>query len=125
MYRVAVSTTFTARHRLTVPHAGPEGRLHEHRYHVELEVAGHKLDEHGYLVDVDALVEELDSFTTRYRESILNDQPAFEDRNPSIEYFARIAASFFDTNLDTDRLSALCVTVGEDDVARASYRLEY
>lgn len=120
MYRVSASTSFDAHHFLTVPDAGTEGEPHSHRYGIDLEVAGPRLNDHDYLVNVDDMVAELDAFADRYRDVSLNEQPAFEGHNPSIELFSRIACDFFRHRLPTDRLEAIAVTVSEDEVARAT-----
>ena len=70
---------------------GSENQRHSHHYQVEVELAGRRLDEHGYLVDIVDIETHLDALVAYiYRDQILNDLPEFAGLNPSIEHFARI-----------------------------------
>ena len=124
MYTVTVQRTFVAQHFLTVPDPGPEGDLHSHRYTAEVRLAGESLNEYGYLADIDAVEERVDATVDRYRDATLNDLPAFEGLNPSLEHFARIFGRRFDEELDAPEVDSVTVELREDDVARASHRRE-
>lgn len=121
-FRVAVERTFTARHELLVPEAGPEGRPHEHRYRVAAEFAGPELGEWGYLVDIEAVEAMLADIEDRYAGTLLNELPEFEDRNPSVERFARVIADRIAADLPDPVPTELCVRVWEGPNAWASYR---
>lgn len=121
MYTVAVSRTFTAQHFLTVPDAGPEGEWHTHTYELELQLRGESLNEHGYLVDIDAVSAALDRVGDRYEDEMLNDLPEFDGRNPSLEHFARILCDRLLGDIAAPDVEAATVRLWEDDAARASY----
>lgn len=123
MYAVAVETEFVAQHFLTVPDCGPENELHSHIYGLDVAFEGTELDEHGYLLDIEEIEAEVERVAARYRDETLNDLPEFEGLNPSVEHFSRIIAESIGERVPTDRLDAITVTVGEDDIARAAYTL--
>ena len=124
MYTVTVRHSFVAQHFLTVPDPGPEGDLHSHRYTAEVRLAGESLDEYGYLADIDAVEERVDATVDRYRDETLNDLPAFEGLNPSLEHFARIFGRRFESEFDAPEVDSVTVELREDDVAWASHRRE-
>lgn len=121
MYTVTVIEDFIAQHYLTVPNPGPEGEVHSHHYEVELALTGPELDEHQYLVDIDAVEAVLDTIRERYADALLNDQPNFEGQNPSIERFARVLWEFAAKELEIIQTKTLTVTVWEDETAKATY----
>ena len=122
MYTVAVKRDFVAQHYLIGGDWGAENELHSHHYVVELRLGGATLDRHGYLVDVVAIEQYLDSIVAYYRDKTLNDLPEFEDLNPSIEHFARILCQFLAKRITAPNLNALTVVIWENDIAWASYR---
>ena len=123
MYTVSVSRSFVAQHYLTVPDPGPEGELHSHHYSLEVTVESLDLDEYGYVVDIDELTAAVDDVADEFRDRILNDQPAFDGLNPSVEHFTRVVSDRLasDARLSSDRVSNLRVAMDEDDTARVSY----
>ncbi len=123
MYTVSVSRSFVAQHYLTVPDPGPEGELHSHHYSLEVTVESLDLDEYGYVVDIDELTAAVDDVADEFRDRTLNDQPAFDGLNPSVEHFTRVVSDRLasDARLSSDRVSNLRVAMDEDDAARVSY----
>lgn len=123
MYDVSVSRSFVAQHYLTVPDPGPEGELHSHRYGLEVTIRAPELDEYGYVVDIDELSAAVDGVAAEYRDRTLNDRPAFEGLNPSVEHFARIVADRLleDDRLSTETATGLRIEMEEDDVARVGH----
>lgn len=121
MYAVTVSRDFVAQHWLTVPDPGPEGDLHSHHFEAEVRLEGDRLDEHGYLLDIDAVEAALDRLEDRYRDATLNELPEFDGRNPSVEHFSRLFAERFRDRVDTERVDRIEVTMWEDESAAASY----
>ena len=121
MYSVSVSRTLVAQHVLTVPDPGSEGEPHSHQYTINATVRGPELDEYGYLVDIDDLVDAMDTLAERYRDRTLNDLPAFEGANPSAERFARVFGDRLLEHLETDALTELRIEIEEDDVARVAH----
>mgnify|MGYP006304485147 FL=1 len=121
MYTVSVRRPFIAQHFLTVPDPGPEGTLHSHQFTVVLEFDGESLGEYGYLVDIDAINAALDSVVETYADTTLNDQPAFEGLNPSVEHFSRIVCEHVVDRAAPTNPDRIRVRIWEDDDAFASY----
>lgn len=120
-YRLAVERDFVAQHYLTVPDPGPEGEVHSHHFTVVVRFAGPELDEHGYLVNIDAVHAALDRVEERYRDALLNDLPEFEGANPSVERLARAVGDRVAPEFRAAPPTALSVRVWEDDAAWASH----
>lgn len=124
MYTLSVAREFVARHYLTVPDPGPEGDPHRHRYRAEVRFTGPDLDEHGYLVDIDAVNGVLDEIVGRYRGSLLNDLPEFDGRNPSVERFAQLLGDAVAERAPTGTSTDLSVRLWEGEDAWACYERE-
>ncbi|NOK58927.1 MAG: 6-carboxytetrahydropterin synthase [Chloroflexi bacterium AL-W] len=123
MYTLAVKRNFIAQHFLIGGDWGAENELHSHHYAIELQLEGTSLDQHGYLVDIVHVEEELNSIVAYYRDRTLNDTPEFEGLNPSIEHFSRILCTTLSARIDAPNIDTLMVIVWENDIAWASYRL--
>jgi 6-pyruvoyltetrahydropterin/6-carboxytetrahydropterin synthase len=122
MYSVAIHRQFVAQHFLIGGDWGRENEWHSHRYRVEVRLEGPELDRHGFLVDIVDLDDRLDRLVERFRDTTLNDDPAFAGLNPSVEHFARILCT--DLDVDAANVSAVTVTVWEDERAYAAFRRE-
>lgn len=120
-YELTVTRDFVAQHFLTVPDPGPEGVRHSHHFTVEVRFGGSELGPYGYLVDIDDVDAILDDLEERYRDALLNDLPEFEDRNPSVEHFARLFGDRVEAALDDPNPDALGIRMWEDDDAWASH----
>ena len=123
MYTVAVKRDFVAQHFLIGGDWGPENEWHSHHYVVELQLSGHTLDQHGYLVDIVDIEANLEALVAYYKDKTLNDLPEFAGLNPSIEHFARILATQLAERIQAETLSTLTVKIWENEIAWASYRL--
>ena len=121
MYAVSVSRTVVAQHYLTVPNPGPEGTLHSHQYTVEATFRGPELDEYGYLVDIDAVIDALEAVVDTIRDRTLNELPAFEGRNPSAERLARVIGDRILERLEPATATELVIRIDEDDIASVSH----
>jgi len=119
-YSVTVRRHLIAQHFLVGGDWGRENELNSHRYEIEARYEGPSLDEHGYLVDIDAVSTALDAIVERYRDRTLNELPEFAGLNPSVEHFARILSDRL--AVAADNVDALEVTVWEDASAAAGYR---
>ncbi|HEY6073008.1 MAG TPA: 6-carboxytetrahydropterin synthase [Anaerolineales bacterium] len=124
MYTLSVRREFIARHFLIGGDWGPENFPNSHHYVLELQLEGRELDQHGYLVDIVDVEQHLDETIAAYKEQMLNDQPAFEGLNPSLEHFARILATALNQSIQAGNLVALKVILWENASAWASYRIE-
>jgi 6-pyruvoyltetrahydropterin/6-carboxytetrahydropterin synthase len=121
MYTVSVRRPVIAQHFLTVPDPGPEGELHSHQFTAVVEFEGESLTEYGYLVDIDAINAAMDDVIDQYADTTLNDLPAFEGLNPSVEHFARIFCEGIIEAARPTNPDRIRVRLWEDDEAYASY----
>lgn len=119
-YSVTVRRELIAQHYLVGGDFGRENERNSHRYRIEARYEGEDLDEHGFLVDIDDVQRRLDGVVERYQDHTLNDFPEFAGLNPSVENFARILSDRL--AVDTANVTALEVTVWEDDSAAGAYR---
>ncbi|THE65416.1 6-carboxytetrahydropterin synthase [Salinadaptatus halalkaliphilus] len=121
MYTVSVSDAFVAQHYLTVPDAGPEGQLHSHRYTATATFRGPELGPDGYLVDIDAVTDALESVVDSIRDRTLNELPALEELNPSAERVATLLGDRLVATLTPELATELGIRLCEDDVATVSH----
>jgi 6-pyruvoyltetrahydropterin/6-carboxytetrahydropterin synthase len=124
MYTVAVKRDFVAQHFLIGGDWGAENEWHSHHYQVEVRLQGATLDKHGYLVDIVDINMNLEALIGQYRDKTLNDLPAFEGLNPSLEHFARIFCQALAERLQAPNLSAIVVQMWENESTWAAYRQE-
>jgi 6-pyruvoyltetrahydropterin/6-carboxytetrahydropterin synthase len=122
MYTLAVKRDFIAQHYLIGGDWGAENELHAHHYRIELQLEGTELDQHGYLVDIVEVETNLDGLVSEYRDQVLNDLPAFEGLNPSIEHFSRILCQALDDRIQAGSITAMTVALWENEIAWSSYR---
>jgi 6-pyruvoyltetrahydropterin/6-carboxytetrahydropterin synthase len=122
VYSVTVRTTFIAQHFLIGGDWGPENERNSHQYVLELTLDGGSLDEHGYLVDIEAVSRALGDVRAAYADRLLNDLPEFSGLNPSLEHFARILCERLSGQLAAPNLSAIAVRLWENESASATYR---
>lgn len=124
MYTLAVRRQLIAQHYLVGGDWGAENERHSHHYLIEVQLQGRELDQHGYLVDIVAVEARLEEQLNYYRDKTLNDLPEFAGLNPSIEHFARILCQQLRHLLAAPNLTALQVTIWENDIAWTAYREE-
>ena len=86
---------------------------------------GQTLEQHGYLVDIVDIEENLEALVTHYRDQTLNDLEEFRGLNPSIEHFARIFCEAFSGKIVANNLESVYVTIWENDIAWARYHQEF
>lgn len=123
MYTVAVTRDFVAQHYLIGGDWGAENQRHSHHYRLELQLEGAELDQHGYLVDIVDIENNLDALVASYRDRTLNDLPEFAGLNPSIEHFSRICCTTLAAATQAANLAVITVKLWENEIAWASYRL--
>jgi 6-pyruvoyltetrahydropterin/6-carboxytetrahydropterin synthase len=88
MYRVSIETHFDSAHLLN-GYPGACGRLHGHRWRIQVEVETEQLDEIGISVDFKQLSAWTDSILERFDHRYLNDVPPFDTINPTAENLSR------------------------------------
>ena len=125
MRAVSVSRNFVAQHYLIGGDWGAENVWHSHQYRVEIKLEGETLDRHGYLVDIVDIEAGLDKLVSRYQDKTLNDLTEFEQRNPSLELFAELFQTGLEAEVGAPNLTAMTVTLWENEDAWASYRREF
>lgn len=125
MYQLCIKKQFVAQHFLTVPNCGPENIKHSHVFALEVLLEAGSLDEYGYLVDIDLVKAAMAKVLNRFTDHLLNDDPAFEGLNPSIEHFSRIVTHLIKNDLERTSLKRLTVKIWEDDEAWASFTLPF
>jgi 6-pyruvoyltetrahydropterin/6-carboxytetrahydropterin synthase len=124
MYVVAVKRDFDAQHFLIGGDWGPENELHSHHYQVEAQLEGSHLNQHGYLVDIVDIEFHLENLIAAYRNKTLNELQEFAGLNPSIENFARIICRSLSAEIKASNLSAITISLWENEIAWASFRQE-
>lgn len=124
MYALGVQRDFVAQHFLIGGDWGPENDVHSHHYRLEVRLEAFELDQHGYLVDIVDVEKKLDALVATYRDRTLNILPEFAGLNPSIEHFSRIVCEALAARIKAMNLSAITVTLWENQIAWASYRHE-
>jgi 6-pyruvoyltetrahydropterin/6-carboxytetrahydropterin synthase len=120
-YAMTVRTDFIAQHYLIGGDWGPESERNSHHYVLEVRLEGDALNEHGYLVDIVQVEEELGQVRAYFADRLLNDLPEFNGLNPSIEHFARILCQRLAKRLAAPNLSGIGVRLWENEFASASY----
>jgi 6-pyruvoyltetrahydropterin/6-carboxytetrahydropterin synthase len=123
VYTVAVRRDFVAQHFLIGGDWGAENEWHSHHYQVEVQLHGETLDQHGYLVDIVDIEENLESLVVYFKDKTLSDLPEFAGLNPSIEHFARIFCQQLAAHIQAETLTAVTVKIWENEIAWASFRL--
>lgn len=121
MYALGVQRDFVAQHYLIGGDWGAENEKHSHHYRLEVRLEAPELDQHGYLVDIVDVEHNLDALVAGYRDATLNDLPEFAGLNPSIEHFARIVCQALAARIKAKNLSAITVTIWENQIAWASF----
>jgi len=124
MYTVAVKRDFVAQHFLIGGDWGDENELHSHHYYLEGQLHGSKLDQHGYLVDIVDIENNLDALIAEYRDKTLNEMPAFQGLNPSIEHFSRILCRTLAESIQAATLDRVTVQLWENEIAWAAYAMD-
>tara|TARA_B100000686_G_C16162282_1_gene652160 strand:- start:43 stop:420 length:378 start_codon:yes stop_codon:yes gene_type:complete len=125
MYSVAVKKDLIAQHYLIGGDWGAENSPHSHHYEIEVKVESTELDQHGYLVDIVKIEEELQAVVGYFSDSMLNEQPEFEGLNPSIEHFSRIVCGKLLKAIDPPGSGQFTVKIWENETCWAAYALGY
>jgi 6-pyruvoyltetrahydropterin/6-carboxytetrahydropterin synthase len=126
MYEVSVEETFAAGHALR-GYRGQCEKVHGHNYRVRAVIQGERLDSNGLLVDFVELKRILRVIVERLDHVFLNDQPPFDQLNPTAENMGRYFYEQLSQGLaglapqNPVRLAE--VKIWETDTATATYRL--
>ena len=128
MYSVNVRDHFMIAHSFRGAAFGPAQRLHGATYVVDLELRRAELDADGMVVDIARATEVLRSVLAELDLRNLDEDPAFEGRNTTTEFmarviFERVAARIAGGELGphADGLAGMRVRLNESHVAWAAY----
>jgi len=125
LYQLCLLREFTARHYLVGGDWGSENREHAHRYKLEWELGAVVLDDDGFLIDLTVLEKALVHIVEGITDQVLNDLPAFRERNPSLERFAHYLSDqlvgFLDQADPTARIQHSIIRLWESHSAWAAW----
>ncbi len=128
MYSVNVRDHFMVAHSFQGPVFGPAQRLHGATYIVDLELRRPELDPDGIVVDIGLATQVLHEVLGALNFRNLDDEPAFQGRNTTTEFMARVIFDRLaqrirggDLGPHAGGLSQLRVTLHESHVAWAAY----
>jgi len=120
MYRLSVSDSFSAAHRL----CGYEGacrNLHGHNWKVKVCLASDTLDEIGMALDFGIIKSILAEVLDELDHAYLNDLPAFKDQNPTSENLARYIYERFERELADKPANVESVEIQESERSAVVY----
>lgn len=118
MYRIKITTVFTAGHQLNFK-TGSEP-YHIHDWLVETAVAGNQLDENGLLFDFTQLKKIVEDITRPFSDCALEDFDCFKGVNTSAENVAKYLFTSIKNHLPAG-ISLLYVEVTEAAGCKARY----
>ena len=128
MYSVNVRDHFMIAHSFRGAAFGPAQRLHGATYVVDLELRRAELDADGMVVDIARATEVLHSVLAELNLRNLDEDPAFEGRNTTTEFMARVIFDRMAARIAAGELgphasglAAMRVRLNESHVAWAAY----
>lgn len=128
MYSVNVRDHFMIAHSFRGQVFGPAQRLHGATYVVDLELRRAELDADGVVVDIALATEVLRSVLGELNLRNLDDDPAFEGRNTTTEFMARVIFDRVTARIAAGELgphagglAGMRVKLNESHVAWAAY----
>jgi len=101
---------------------GPEGRLHDHDYRIEIVVEREQLDDRGMVCDLDVLEAALTELTGRIDGRNLEEIRPPEAKAVTVEVFARWVHDTLSPVVAAEGAESLAVRVWETPVAFGGYR---
>jgi 6-pyruvoyltetrahydropterin/6-carboxytetrahydropterin synthase len=125
MYTLAVKKDFIARHFLIGGDWGAENDPHSHHYVMQIQLEAAELDQHGYLVDIVKIEEEMQAVIDYFGENLLNELPEFEGLNPSIEHFSRILCNRLLDTIAPPGKGRFTVRLWENESCWASFSRDF
>ena len=128
MYTVTVRDHFMIAHSFRGEAFGPAQRLHGATYVVDVEFKRDSLDDNGMVVDIGRAGEALRSTLAAMNYRNLDDEPAFEGRNTTTEFLAKVvfdrivaAIARGDLGGGARAVDSVRVTLHESHVASAGF----
>ena len=128
MYSVTVRDHFMIAHSFKGEIFGPAQNLHGATYVVDVEFKRVELDNDGLVVDIGAALQALRVVLAELNYRNLDEDPAFEGRNTTTEFLARLIFERVAAEIEAGALgegarglTSLRVTLHESHIASASY----
>ena len=128
MYSINVRDHFMVAHSFQGQVFGPAQRMHGATYVVDLELRRPELDEDGIVVDIGLATNVLSTVLGELNYRNLDEESAFEGRNTSTEFLARVIFDRVATRIaagdlgpSAQGMSFMKVTLHESHVAWAAY----
>ncbi len=128
MYSVTVRDHVMIAHSLTGQVFGPAQRLHGATYVVDVELKRSDLDADGIVADIGRVAEALRLLLADLNYRNLDELPAFEGRNTTTEFLARVVFDGFvaaigrgDLGPGAGAIEQIRVTLHESHIASASF----
>jgi 6-pyruvoyltetrahydropterin/6-carboxytetrahydropterin synthase len=125
MYTLAVKKDFIAQHYLIGGDWGAENDPHSHHYVLQVRLEAAALDQHGYLVDIVKIEEEMQAVLAYFGDRLLNDLPEFAGLNPSLEHFARIICDKLLAAIEPPGSGRFTARLWENEACWASYSRDF
>ena len=120
-YEVGLSRAVRAFHLMPgVP--GPEGRLHDHDYRIEIVVSRDRLGDRAMVCDLDVLEEALTRLTERIEGRNLEEIRPADAEAVTVEVFARWVHDTLSAAIAAGGGATLAVRIWETPVAFGGYR---
>jgi 6-pyruvoyltetrahydropterin/6-carboxytetrahydropterin synthase len=124
VYTIRVVAEFSAAHVLH-GYPGACERVHGHNWKVEVEAVCHELDDIGMGVDFRVLAAATKAITDELDHRMLNEHPAFAEKNPTAEHVAAYMWTRLGRDLAAQGLAARvrlqAVTVRENERSSVTY----
>ncbi len=121
MYEVKIKGDFAAAHNLRDV-GGKCEFLHGHNFIVEVTVESETLDAQGMVIDFRVLKSKLNRILEALDHRYLNENPAFQEKNPSAENLAVYICNELAAQIDQGPVRVRQVSIWESENSRATYR---
>jgi 6-pyruvoyltetrahydropterin/6-carboxytetrahydropterin synthase len=120
MYEIAVTSHFSAAHRLRYLHGKCE-ELHGHNWKVEVSVVSNRLGKEGVVIDFGILKQKVEKILKSLDHTYLNDLPYFSGMEPSSENIAKYIFDRLKSELKGHSANLKKVTAWESETSCATY----
>jgi 6-pyruvoyl-tetrahydropterin synthase len=128
MFTICVRDHFMIAHSFKGEVFGPARKLHGATYVVDVEFRRPQVDEDGVVVDIGLASEALRAVVTVFNYSNLDDDPAFDGKNTTTEFMARLIFQRLSEKIrngglgpGAQQLASMRVTLHESHLAWAAY----
>lgn len=122
MYKLNVSDSFSAAHRLC-GYEGACSNLHGHNWKVRIGLCCTELDDIGMAMDFGIIKNALHSVLDDLDHRYLNEHPAFTIQNPTSEHLAKYIFTQIGVALNSDTCTVSEVEIWESDKSSVVYSL--